>query len=58
MIVADGANSAAEKPGRALWNHSESGVYRHADTGYQDAIDCDNEHDLNLPMINSQDVKL
>jgi urocanate hydratase len=51
VIVCDGTPEAAKRIGRVLWNDPATGVYRHADAGYQDAIDCAREHDLNLPMI-------
>lgn len=51
VIVADGSDAARARLGRVLWNDPASGVYRHADAGYQDAIDCANEHGLRLPMI-------
>jgi urocanate hydratase len=52
VIVCDGTEAAAKRIARVLWNDPASGVYRHADAGYQDAIDCAREHNLNLPMIN------
>lgn len=51
VIVADGTKSAAEKLRRVLWNDPASGVYRHADAGYQEAIDCAREHGLQIPML-------
>jgi urocanate hydratase len=36
-----------------LWNDPASGVMRHADAGYPEAIDCAREHGLNLPMIDT-----
>ncbi|PCI32067.1 MAG: urocanate hydratase [Alphaproteobacteria bacterium] len=51
VIVADGTDEAAEKIGRVLWNDPATGVMRHADAGYDIAIDCAKEHGLNLPMI-------
>ncbi|MFT4672928.1 MAG: urocanate hydratase, partial [Pseudohongiellaceae bacterium] len=51
VIVCDGTPEAAKRIGRVLWNDPATGVYRHADAGYQDAIDCAREHELNLPMI-------
>jgi urocanate hydratase len=36
---------------RVLWNDPASGVMRHADAGYQIAIDCAHEKGLNLPMV-------
>jgi urocanate hydratase len=40
-----------------LWNDPASGVMRHADAGYEIAIDCANEHGLNLPMIHDGGTK-
>ena len=36
---------------RVLWNDPAIGVARHADAGYQEAIDCARENKLNLPML-------
>ena len=36
---------------RVLWNDPATGVMRHADAGYEDAIDCAREHKLNLPSL-------
>lgn len=52
VIVADGTEAAAKRIERVLWNDPATGVYRHADAGYQEAIDCAREHNLKLPMIN------
>jgi len=54
VIVCDGTDDAAARIGRVLWNDPASGVMRHADAGYQEAIDCAREHDLNLPMIGDE----
>jgi len=51
VIVCDGTDEAAERIARVLTNDPGTGVMRHADAGYQDAIDCANEKGLNLPMI-------
>jgi len=51
VIVCDGTDAAAKRIGRVLFNDPATGVMRHADAGYQSAIDCAREHDLNLPMI-------
>jgi urocanate hydratase len=51
VIVCDGTDAAAERIGRVLWNDPATGVMRHADAGYQDAIECATEHGLNLPGI-------
>jgi urocanate hydratase len=51
VIVADGTPEAAQRIGRVLWNDPATGVMRHADAGYDIAIDCAREHGLNLPGI-------
>ncbi|NMY77028.1 urocanate hydratase, partial [Pseudomonas sp. WS 5071] len=52
VIVCDGTDEAAERIARVLHNDPATGVMRHADAGYDIAIDCANEQGLNLPMIN------
>ena len=51
VIVCDGSTDADARIGRVLWNDPASGVMRHADAGYEEAILCAKEHGLNLPMI-------
>jgi urocanate hydratase len=51
VIVADGTPEAAKRLERVLWNDPASGVYRHADAGYQTAIDCAKANGLRLPSI-------
>ncbi len=51
VIVADGTPEAAKRLERVLWNDPASGVWRHADAGYEVAIDCAKEHGLRLPGI-------
>ena len=51
VIVADGTPEAAKRLERVLWNDPASGVWRHADAGYEDAIDCAKQHGLRLPGI-------
>jgi len=51
VILADGTEAAARKLARVLWNDPASGVMRHADAGYDIAIDCAHEMGLDLPMI-------
>jgi urocanate hydratase len=51
VIVADGSEAAARRLARVLVNDSGSGVIRHADAGYETAIDCARRHGLILPMI-------
>ena len=51
VICADGTPEAAKRIARVLWNDPASGVWRHADAGYDIALDCAREHQLNLPAI-------
>ena len=51
VIVADGTEAAAQRLARVLVNDSGSGVMRHADAGYESAIDTAKRNGLNLPMI-------
>jgi urocanate hydratase len=51
VIVADGTPDAAKRLERVLWNDPASGVWRHADAGYEDAIACAKQHQLRLPGI-------
>jgi urocanate hydratase len=51
VIVCDGTAAAAKRIERVLWNDPAIGVARHADAGYQEAIDCARENGLKLPML-------
>ncbi len=51
VIVCDGSADAARRIGRVLWNDPATGVMRHADAGYDDAIACARENHLDLPML-------
>ena len=51
VIVCDGTDDAARRIERVLWNDPASGVMRHADAGYESAIDCAKEFGLNLPSL-------
>jgi urocanate hydratase len=51
VIVCDGTDAAAKRIERVLWNDPASGVMRHADAGYERAIEVAQEHELNLPML-------
>ena len=51
VICADGTEEAARRLERVLWNDPASGVWRHADAGYDEAIECAKEHGLRLPGI-------
>ena len=52
MVVAcDGTPEAAARVRRVLWNDPASGVMRHADAGYPEAIACARGHGLDLPSL-------
>jgi len=51
VIVCDGTPAAARRIERVLTNDPASGVMRHADAGYEDAIQCATEQGLVLPMV-------
>jgi len=51
VIVADGTPDAARRLERVLWNDPASGVMRHADAGYEEAIACARDHKLKLPSL-------
>ena len=51
VILADGTEDAESRLKRVLWNDPATGVMRHADAGYEDAIDCAKEKGLVLPGI-------
>jgi urocanate hydratase len=50
VIVCDGSEAADRRIARVLWNDPGTGVMRHADAGYDIAIDCAKEQGLDLPM--------
>ncbi|WP_339630169.1 urocanate hydratase [uncultured Sneathiella sp.] len=52
VIVCDGTEEADERIARVLFNDPATGVMRHADAGYEEAINCAKENDLNLPFLN------
>jgi urocanate hydratase len=49
VIVCDGTEAAARRIARVLWNDPATGVIRHADAGYEEAIACATDHGLNRP---------
>jgi len=51
VICADGTPEAAKRLERVLWNDPASGVWRHADAGYDEARECARENGLRLPRI-------
>lgn len=53
VIVCDGSEDADRRIERVLWNDPATGVMRHADAGYEEAIECARENKLNLPMVDT-----
>lgn len=51
VIVADGSDDAKHRLTNVLQNDPATGVMRHADAGYQSAIECAKNNDLDLPMV-------
>ena len=51
VIVCDGSEAADRRIARVLNNDPATGVMRHADAGYDIAIDCARKHGLDLPML-------
>jgi urocanate hydratase len=51
VIVCDGTPAAARRIERVLWNDPATGVMRHADAGYDIAVQCATQQALDLPMI-------
>ena len=51
VICCDGSEDADRRIERVLWNDPATGVMRHADAGYDEALDCAREHGLDLPGI-------
>ncbi len=51
VIVADGTPEAAERLSRVLTNDPGTGVMRHVDAGYEEAIECARELGVKIPML-------
>ncbi len=51
VIVCDGSEAASRRIARVLWNDPATGVMRHADAGYDEAVACAREFGLDLPML-------
>jgi urocanate hydratase len=50
VVVADGSELARQKLERVLTTDPGTGVMRHADAGYEDALAVARDHRMNLPM--------
>jgi urocanate hydratase len=53
VIVCDGTEAADRRLERVLWNDPATGVMRHADAGYADAVECARAQGLWLPMLDT-----
>jgi urocanate hydratase len=51
VILCDGTDDAARRLERVLWNDPATGVMRHADAGYAEAVECAREFGLTMPML-------
>ena len=54
VVVCDGTPEAARRIERVLWNDPASGVMRHADAGYEAAVECAREKGLDLPSLGGE----
>jgi urocanate hydratase len=51
VIVCDGTPDSPRRIERVLWNDPATGVIRHADAGYEAALDCAREFHLKMPSV-------
>jgi len=51
VVVADGTETAARRLERVLTTDPGTGVMRHADAGYEEAIDCARRSGIRIPML-------
>ncbi|MFM2045628.1 MAG: urocanate hydratase [Pseudomonadota bacterium] len=51
VVLVDGTEDCARRLERVLWNDPATGVMRHADAGYDIAVECAKEKGLDLPML-------
>ena len=54
VVVADGSEAAAEALERVLTNDPGTGVMRHADAGYPEALRCARERGVDLPLAGEE----
>ena len=54
VIVADGTDLAAQKLERVLTTDPGTGVMRHADAGYDRAIEIARERGIRIPMLDPE----
>jgi len=51
VMVADGGDEIANRIERVLTNDPGTGVMRHVDAGYEDAVICSQEKGVKIPML-------
>jgi urocanate hydratase len=51
VVVCDGTAAAGQRIARVLWNDPATGVMRHADAGYPEAMECASAFSLDLPSL-------
>ena len=49
----DGSDEAQERLGRVLTTDPGTGVMRHADAGYTEAVETAREHGIKIPMLDA-----
>lgn len=54
VILCDGTEAASKRIARVLWNDPALGVVRHADAGYDEAMECARDKGLNMPMLGGE----
>src|SRR3546814_17736853 len=58
VIVCDGSEAADQRIARVLWNDQGTGVMRHADAGYELAVQCASNPGRKLPAITGYQIML
>ena len=51
VVVADGSDDARKRLERVLTTDPGTGVMRHVDAGYDEAIDTAKDRDINIPFL-------
>ena len=57
VVLADGTDAAAEKLERVLTSDPGTGVMRHADAGYEEALDAARRGGLDLPSLTAPEMR-
>jgi len=56
VIVADGTDEAAKRLQRVLTNDPMMGIFRHVDAGYDEAVQCAMDQQVNIPMKKKREI--